>query len=204
VSWSPDGRHIAFSHFIVGERDRFGQDAYEGGIYLYSLDNDSVRRLTGSAGTHARDDHPAWSPDGKLLAFVRYSREEAHQIVVLDAARSEERVIFNGQVAQGFGSSLSWSPDGDHLAFVLFKPDCEDISVLNLRTSDIVVFVEPTSCDRSPSWSPDGKWIVYTSTSQETPTRTRISLVLIRPDGSGKRVLDSDVQYPGFPAWIRK
>ena len=67
-AWSPDGESIAFT----SSRDRFGETCFHdcsvnGEIYVARADGTGLRRLTTS---RAQETSPAWSPDGKRIAFV--------------------------------------------------------------------------------------------------------------------------------------
>lgn len=70
VSWSPDGRRLAFS------------DA--GNITVIHAERGSLRRLTRGANAYRRDWVPAWSPDGRRVAFARFE-EGAFEALELDA-----------------------------------------------------------------------------------------------------------------------
>ena len=85
--WSPDGKRVAF----VSYRDRFGRTCFHecstsGEIYVLEVETGEVRRLTRS---EASDGSPAWSPDGRSIAFVseRSNRQEhANEIYVMNAS----------------------------------------------------------------------------------------------------------------------
>ncbi|MDD1751282.1 MAG: hypothetical protein LUO89_15575 [Methanothrix sp.] len=88
-SWSPDSKWLAY--------------AGPGGIYKVKADGDSATQLTNSSD----DYHPAWSPDGNKVAFVRVN----YGVMVYDL-RSQS---LSG--ALGSGYSPSWHPNGDLIVF---------------------------------------------------------------------------------------
>jgi len=102
LSWSPDGKLLAFS-------DRaFRNEAPS--IFLLSLDSLEVRRLTlPSRG----DFNPAFSPDGKTLAFTRASQGFESIYTVPVSGGEEKRLISDGTDHWG----LAWTPDGRDIIF---------------------------------------------------------------------------------------
>ena len=119
--WSPDGRQIAFvnnvSTGLPGPGAAGSKDDSE--IYVMNADGSGTRRLTHNVGY---DGEPAWSPDGRKIAFQ--SKRRAFRVVV--GGRNVEIYVMN---ADGSGKrnltrnpaqdgSPSWSPDGRRIAFV--------------------------------------------------------------------------------------
>ena len=103
LSWSPDGKLLAFS-------DRTASNGPTS-IFLLSLDTLAARRLT-SPGIPG-DYNPAFSPDGKTLAFNRGS-QGVTSIYTLPVAGGEERRLITGSQ---FGWGLAWTPDGRNIVF---------------------------------------------------------------------------------------
>jgi Tol biopolymer transport system component len=103
LSWSPDGTTLAFS-----DREASSQPT---GIFLLSLDNLAVRRLT-SPGLPG-DYNPAFSPDGRKLAFNRGS-QGITSIYLLPVKGGEERHLITGPQC---GWGLAWTADGRNIVF---------------------------------------------------------------------------------------
>jgi Tol biopolymer transport system component len=110
VSWSPDGLFLAFD--AVGE----GGSLDVGGIYVMRGDGTDVRRLTECPGHpvlgECTDFHPAWSPDGRLIAFTRAVPEPGSDgfmgdIYVIDAAGGEPRPVTSDP---GLDCCPAWQP----------------------------------------------------------------------------------------------
>ena len=145
---------IAFS----SDRDR----NYE--IYLMDDDGKNQQNLTNHPD---RDSVPSWSPDGKRIAFTS-ERDGNDEIYVMDADGGNQQNLTNHP---GRDYSPSWSPDGKRIAFVSDRDRFLDIH--GFPTSEIYVMdadgENPQNLtnnrhdDRSPSWSPDGKRIVFLS-----------------------------------------
>jgi Tol biopolymer transport system component/DNA-binding winged helix-turn-helix (wHTH) protein len=104
LSWSPDGKLLAYS-----DRADLNEPA---AIFLLDLDSLKVRRLSSPRGP-VGDYNPAFSPDGRTLAFNR-SSQGVTSIYTLPVAGGEERHLISG-VQYGWG--LAWSPDGRDIVF---------------------------------------------------------------------------------------
>jgi TolB protein len=102
---------------------------------------------------------PAWSPDGRKMAYVSFERKSAAIYVQTLATGQRERVA----EFAGLNGAPAWSPDGTKLALTLSKDGSPDIYVLNLVTRSLVRLTKSYSIDTEPTWSPDGSSIVFTS-----------------------------------------
>ncbi len=102
---------------------------------------------------------PAWSPDGKKVAYVSFERKTAAIYVQTLATGERARVA----EFPGINGAPAWSPDGTRLALTLSKDGSPDIYVLNLSTRAVTKLTKSFSIDTEPSWSPDGSHIAFTS-----------------------------------------
>ena len=113
-SWSPDGKSIVFSSdraqpvVLAPEPHRGGFGDY--GIYELNVESGRVRRVLDTSGN---DSHPAWSPDGRRLAFVS-DRGGAQNLYLYDTTDSSF-VQLTDLVGGVF--SVSWAHDTDRLVF---------------------------------------------------------------------------------------
>lgn len=123
------GEKIAF----VSDRD--GNDE----IYVMNIDGTGLRRLT----NHPDEDrYPAWSPDGKQIAF---SRDGIY--VMAPNGDTQTRLT-------EFGGCPAWSPDGWLIAF----SHSSELYVMNKDGSELTRLGTNINC---PTWLPDGKHIAY-------------------------------------------
>ncbi len=115
---SPDGREVAYVLVTANEKE----DRYDNSIWAVGTSGSAApRRLT--AGP--RDTAPRWSPDGRMLAFLRASGEkERPQIHLLPMSGGEARRLTD--LPKGAGAPL-WSPDGRTIAFTSTTND-EDLA----------------------------------------------------------------------------
>jgi hypothetical protein len=142
---SPDGRFIAF------DSDRDGQRA----VYVADASGQNVRRLTGEGFAAV----PAWSPDGRRLAFVRAEadRPPVWNLWLYDFERNEATRLTSHRSGRPWGAA--WFPDGNRLVYGhetrLIVRSLEDGS------EDVYPAPDNGRLIRTPAVSPDGQWIVF-------------------------------------------
>ncbi|MGR9052918.1 MAG: Tol-Pal system beta propeller repeat protein TolB [Gammaproteobacteria bacterium] len=108
---------------------------------------------------------PAWSPDGKMIAYVSFEQKASAIYVQVLATTQRMRVAD----FPGINGAPSWSPDGSKLALTLSKDGSPDIYALTLATRSLVKLTQNYAIDTEPVWSPDGKSIVFTSDRGSKP-----------------------------------
>jgi tricorn protease len=118
--------------------------------------------LTQSSG--AFDQSPAWSPDGKYIAY--WSDKSGEYEIYLQDSESKEEATKLTNRGKGFGYSLYWSPNSKYIACIDEK---NDISVIDIVSGDVTVAgnynwnLGHGSRPGFPvSWSHDSKWITFT------------------------------------------
>ena len=210
VSVTSDGVTATASGDVTIERDRVvfistrNEDELEG-IYLMAADGSDVQRLTFGYNAHT----PKWSPDGRRIVF------EIPGAGIYATGDDGERptaivtIVTSSFAGGGVGLPVepAWSPDGNSIAFVSrsfsFGPPSlaglsRDIYVSDVngeRTTQLTN--TPDAAEYAPSWSPDGKIIVY----DRTVPATLGDIWIMNADGSGQRDLfssDANESYPSF------
>lgn len=114
---------------------------------------------------------PAWSPDGRRLAYVSFENRRP-AIYVQDLASGRRDLVAS---YPGINGSPAFSPDGQRLAMTLSKDGNANIYVLNLVTRELTQLTDHFSIDTEPAWSPDGQEIIFTSNRGGSPQIYRMS-----------------------------
>ena len=221
-AWSPDGKRAVFlitdpdssegdstrsPKPIVIDRYRFKSDG--GGyldnlhdhLYLFDLETKKVEQLTSGAFD---DESPAWSPDGRQIAFVSArgpdpDRTRNTDVFVIDArpgAVPRQLTTYEGPD----DGELSWSPDGKHIAYL--QGSESKYSAYSMRYLAVVPASGGASrmlsaaLDRSiasPLWSADGSsiYIVVADDRVRYLARVPADGGRVEPVLEGKRVLSS-------------
>lgn len=158
-TFSPDGRKLAMDVLESGNLD----------IAVYDLDRDTLNRLTTDVSP---DTTPAWTPDGKRLTYRSLRLAPTFPFNIFsqpaDGARIAERLT-ESRDPQNLGS---WHPNGRLLAFeqdpaqgdsVIMILPFEGSGPADLRTAKPNVFPTAPGNAQSPAFSPDGRFLAYTS-----------------------------------------
>lgn len=177
AAWAPSGKRVV----LVGKATKSGCTD----LYSMNLNGSGVRRLT---FTRACEESPAWSPDGRRIAFQARTDYASH-IVVIDARGSRG---FGGTVLFGEGEAPRWSPDGKRLAFAaveaprirVHRADGELESTLDLKGRNLGTNLSGFA------WSPDGTGFVYAIREvTELLGKYGDRLYRVGLDGSGGKLL---------------
>ncbi len=103
---------------------------------------------------------PAWSPDGKRLAFVQGDRRGNTDIMVLDLATGHVRRLTDGG---GINTEPTWNPDGTQIAFTSDREGGPQIFLMQSDGSNLRRLTSEGTYNASPAWSPNGAMIAYVS-----------------------------------------
>jgi len=145
---SPDGRQIAI------EIDGPVHD-----LYKYEIARGILTKMTLTGSSH----WPLWTPDGKRLTYRIWAPGGFTMWwMPADRSGSPERLTTVGIMQ----SPSDWTPDGKVVAFTQTSPETgPDVYVLSTddRERKPIPFAQTRFAEGSPRFSPDGRWIAYTS-----------------------------------------
>ena len=161
--FSPDGQKLALSVSDGKQRD----------IWVYEWARDQLTQLTFDPGD---DRYPAWTPDGRRIAFA--SDRANHGIANLYGVNADG----TGEVTRltdspNIQTPASWHPSGAFLAFTegrgatggdLMLLPMEGDAARGWTPGKPTVFLSTPAEESSPMFSPDGHWLGYTSNESGT------------------------------------
>ena len=102
---------------------------------------------------------PAWSPDGRELAYVSFESQKA-VVYVQDVFSGKRRPVAN---FRGSNSAPAWSPDGQTLAVTLSRDGGSQIYLMGRNGDNVRRLTQSIGIDTEPTFSPDGRSIYFVS-----------------------------------------
>lgn len=163
-------------------------------IFVVNEDGSGETNLTARAGSN--EDFPAWSPDARSIAFAADFEGSQFDIWVMPSEGGRYKNLTAG--SRGLDAQPAWSTTGR----IAFTSDREspggalNIWTMNEDGSDLRQLTRDAGNNFSPSWSPDGRQIVFVSTRDGGQ-----DLYVMDADGSNLRAITRDANDDNWPRW---
>jgi Tol biopolymer transport system component len=192
MSWSPDGRKIAF------------QDPSYNDIWVVDVETHARQNLTNDGGGQIRffDYHPAWSPDGSTILFSSPRDVDPCTTLYTINPDGTNRRLLSGNHCPAY--SPSWSPDGIKIVFVQLNGEFveSELRIANSDGTDVRIFdggyPDPNNRDY-PRWSPDGRKIAFNIATADFKD---IEIYVKNIDGTGYAQLTNTPAGQNYrPSW---
>jgi len=195
VAFSPDGRTLVYS--------------MQGSLWRQDIESADAEELIAGPGYAFQ---PDWSPDGRLIAFVRY-RDDALELAELDVASREVRQLTHNKAVN---VEPHWSPDGRRIAWVStfgtghFHIFVGDLSADGLtghavwperRSSVARFYYSPFDHEISPTWSPDGEELIYVGNPENIYGTGDIWRRALSATAAPRAIRREETTWKARPAW---
>lgn len=205
-TWSPDGRSIAYTVLNTG---CFGSD-----IYRINLGDDGRprgNRIPVAASETVTETFPAWSPDGRQIAYSRAEENCEGDFDIYRKKSDGSGPATHVADAEELDFYPAWSPDGDFIAFSgtigFFGGSSSAVYVVPASGGSPTAITEFEEGAYGPDWSPDGESIAYAAFESESQFPSPFGYkIFTRPfseNGVGEReqVTDQSFTLDVFPAY---
>lgn len=218
-AFSPDGRFLAFTTARSGKNQ----------VWILPLDGGEAEQVTDAESGVASY---RWSPDGRHIAYTmpdpkteeeKAAEKEKRDVIVVDAdfkhnhlyvvparaaagGKREARRLTRGEFHV---TSFDWAPDGRAIAFA-HQPDprldtaqrAGDLSVVRLDDGKVSPLATGEGVEGDPLYSPDGRWIAFTSTgSRPEPVGLRDVYLIPAAGGPPRKLADTPDRDAGLLGW---
>jgi len=178
------GEKPLFTSRIVFISDRDGNDE----LYMMDYDGANQTRLTFNK---VRDYMPAWSPDGRRIAYTSYKNQTAG-LYLLDLDQGK----FQAVSTRGTNFAPAFSRDGKKMAFCSTMDGNSEIYVAGSDGQNVRRLTFNSAIDTAPSWSPTGREIAFTSDRSGSP-----QIYIMDAEGTNVRRVSFGGSYFDKPAW---
>ena len=193
--WSPDGTRLAFA--ADDPADPPGTE-FTRDLWVGDADGANARRVFDCVAPCIEAEDPAWSPDGRTLAFVTWGPQPA-SLALLDVAAGSVTMILTADHGPDGYRQPRWSPDGrrivlEHQTWTGGADDKIVDSTIGIVDLDapsprFTPITDPATWATYPDWHPTGDLIVFSTRPWSELHDGPSNLYTIRSDGSGLTTL---------------
>lgn len=212
ISWSPDGKWLAYGGFLVvsdaqgrlvpelsTRSDRGGSFTLDSQLYLLQLDSAASPRLLTEKATGTLNPFK-WSSDGNWIAYSCHgpqggSQRDFHLCLSATGQRSELRILPESAV---FPAGYSWSPDGTQLAYYSSNKNAYTLFLVRTDGSAPRALTVVKGFPGALQWSPDGRQVAFVDREGSNGL-----VYVMSADGSGKTRLTEPKLNASNPMWSR-
>lgn len=186
--WSPDGTKILYTVDYATYTE----------IWVMDIDGANNTQITFNK---SRDERPVFSPDMTKILFMS-NREGRYKIYVMDADGSNQEKITVSEVNNDYHFVFpQWNPDGHSIIYSLndLANRKATIHIVQIDGLNDIVLTEEDGRNENPSWSSDGKWIVFQSERDGN-----FEIYKMRSDGTDVTRLTNRSGWDGWPSFVER
>ena len=182
---SPDGGKLLLSRYSAQRRD-------SSDLWITTLDGKNRRILTRDAGLQY---DPAWSPDGRQIAYISGQGYRAHELYIMDSNGKNKRRLTKNEALELLPA---FSPDGKTIAYASDVTGSYEIWLMDTGGGNPKQLTDSRGIDTNPCWSPDGQRIMFVSNRSG-----ELQIWIMSKDGGNPKKLTAGPPSMD-PAWRRK
>jgi len=195
--WSPNGEMIVF------ESNRAGSTAQ---IYSMKSDGTDIKKLTNNSFVN---ETPVWSPNGQMIMYSSYidRNDVNNEIFIMNSDGTGVRRLTNHPLRDGHAT---FSRDGEGIIFNSQRDDSSqndsknyELYEMNIDGSNIKRLTTYDGWDTFPSYSPDGRKIIWRRIIPDSTARGGFNseIFAMNSDGTNITNLSRHASYDGYPNW---
>ncbi len=202
VSWSPDGKMIAFLSFRPSDSEILRKPRVPAEYPLYVMN-------AGGTGQRKLIDCPVsgfgWSPNSRMLFFVSsYENPEANDPEVSSGKKNPASAIYIVDVQSGTTRRVTalgkncfadWSPDGTRLALSSGTDTESNIFVVSIDGKHVRRLTDSSTLNLNPVWSPNGRTVAFMSLPSAGSENRETGVYTIEADGTNLRHVSDLICY---------
>ena len=205
-SWSPDGMRLVFVSPCKARLDLSDPPLANTSLYIINVDGSNLTPLPTAPGG---DFEPAWSPDGKRIAFTSL-RDGYMQIYSVNIADQSVTRLTN-TTSDINTRQPAWSPFSNQIAYAEKRYSAYQVWTMtdNGQGPQQVVRSGPTFWDYRPAWSPDGKMILFNERNSSGPVEPWVMVIPYEKRGTDSAyrlkldpLPEENAHYSPDGAWV--
>lgn len=184
--FSPDGKRLVLAHVKTSPN--------QGDVDVYTIqaDGKELKPLVVTDGKLSHEESPAWSPDGKSIAFSS-TRDGNQELYVIGVDGKQRKRLTNHNAID---AHPTWSPDGERIVFATNRWGDLELAVIDLGSQTVTRLTTSRGLDDYPAFSPDGKQLAFTSNREGN-----LEIYVSNADGTNPRNMTRNGAIDNFPAW---
>ena len=173
-SWSPDGTRLVFVSPCKARQDLSDPPLANTALYIIDVDGSNLTPLPTAPGG---DFEPAWSPDGKRIAFTSL-RDGYMQIYSINLTDQSVKRLTN-TTSDIITRQPTWSPQSNQIAYTLKRYGAYQIWTMTDtgQGSQQIARRGPSFWDYLPEWSPNGKMILFNERNSSGPVQPWVMVI---------------------------
>ncbi|MDQ3982474.1 MAG: hypothetical protein M3271_07320 [Actinomycetota bacterium] len=193
--WSPDDSRLLFTRWCCDEFQR------SSGVFVARPDGTRIRRLAHTL-SRRRVSSASWSPDGRLVSYIRtptrcsLTRCVRDKLFLVSRRGGDETLLFRRDGIH----SYDWSPDGSRIVVSCrCGRDQDDLYVIDVSSGKATRITDTPGSEAEPDWSPSGDEVLALRWRADFSGAAK--LIRLSTEGSSEVTVASRLRESPSPSW---